>query len=248
MEMEIRAMLTLAFILGAVALGCSTACAAGSATPQSFQRTLTLTVKGQYLLYLPPGYEKEPEKKWPLILFLHGAGERGDDVQRVKIHGPIKVAESLPEGLPFIIAAPLCPTDRWWDRMLPELTGLLDEVSSRWRVDTERIYCTGLSMGGFGTWALVSEHPERFAAAAPICGGGNPWLACRMKDVPVWAFHGAKDTVVPLEQTERMVDALKKCGAEPRLTVYPEAQHDSWTETYNNPGLYEWFLQHRRGK
>lgn len=248
MRLEDRLLVTLACILGLLAAGCSAVAAAGSATPQSFEKTLTLTVRGKYLLYLPPGYEEDRGTRWPLILFLHGAGERGDDVSRVKIHGPIKVAESRPEGLPFIIAAPLCPADRWWDRMLPELTALLDEVCSRWRVDPERIYCTGLSMGGFGTWALVSEHPERFAAAAPICGGGNPWLVCRMKDVPVWAFHGAKDAVVPLEQSERMVEALRKCGAQPKLTVYPEAQHDSWTETYNNPELYRWFLQHRRGK
>ncbi len=154
------------------------------------------------------------------MLFLHGAGERGDDVQRVKIHGPMKVAESRPEGLPFIIVAPQCPADQWWDKKLETLNALLDKMQEDYRIDPDRIYCTGLSMGGFGTWALVSEHPERFAAAVPICGGGNPWTVCRMKGVPVWAFHGAKDNVVPLSSTEEMIEALRKCGAEPMLTIY----------------------------
>ena len=124
-------------------------------------------------------------------------------------------------------------------------------------MDTNRVYLTGLSMGGFGTWKLAVAHPELFAAIVPICGGGETievLLAARergaaLKSLPVWAFHGAKDPVVSLEESERMVNALKKLGGkEVKLTVYPEAQHDSWTETYNNPQLYEWFLQHKRGE
>jgi predicted peptidase len=100
-------------------------------------------------------------------------------------------------------------------------------------------------MGGFGTWTLAAEYPNRFAAIAPICGGGERYSGSRLKKVPVWAFHGAKDNTVPLARSQEMVDAAKKAGGDAKLTVYPEAQHDSWTETYNNPELYEWFLSHK---
>jgi predicted peptidase len=103
-------------------------------------------------------------------------------------------------------------------------------------------------MGGYGTWSLATEYPERFAAIAPICGGGDPKKAHLLKDMPVWVFHGAKDTVVPPERSEEMVNALKEAGGNVQYTVYPEADHDSWTETYNNPKLYEWFLKHKRKK
>ena len=126
------------------------------------------------------------------------------------------------------------------------LNALLDEVLAKYKVDPDRVYLTGLSMGGFGSWELGTSIPERFAAIAPICGGGKPSQAARLKDVPVWAFHGAKDRVVPIARTEAMIKALKDAGCEPKFTVYPEAGHDSWTETYNNPELYKWFLEHKR--
>ena len=121
-------------------------------------------------------------------------------------------------------------------------------------VDPKRIYLTGLSMGGFGTWSLGLSNPDRFAAIAPICGGGDiirilltdPKKQNALKTLPVWAFHGGKDPVVPLAESERMVNALKNIGNDAKLTVYPEAGHDSWTETYNNNELYDWFLAHER--
>jgi hypothetical protein len=115
-------------------------------------------------------------------------------------------------------------------------------------VDEERIYVTGLSMGGFGTWDLASEYPQRFAAIAPICGGGHPEEAWNMRHLPVWVFHGAKDQVVNIGLSEIMVKSLKKYNNKVKYTIYPDANHDSWTETYNNPELYEWFLQNRRFK
>jgi len=209
-----------------------------------YQAEIRKTVQANYLLYIPPGYGKQGEE-WPLILFLHGAGERGDDVEKVKIHGPAKLAGEG-KDFPFIILSPQCPEEGWWptDFVMP----LLDEVVRRQAVDEDRIYLTGLSMGGFGTWALAIEHPERFAAIAPICGGGDPKRVSRIKHVPVWVFHGAKDEVVPMEKSEVMVKALEEAGGDVKFTVYPEATHDSWTETYNNPELYEWFLSHRRGE
>ena len=201
-----------------------------------------------YLLHLPKEYGKSPQKRWPLILFLHGAGERGDDLELVKVHGIPKILEEG-QDLPFIVISPQCPVESWWSTYFEELEALLNEVIASYAVDTERLYLTGLSMGGFGTWHLGAIHPKRFAALAPICGGG-PWFAgfpekARvLKDVPLWVFHGAKDDTVPLEESEKIVDVLKGCGGNVRFTVYPDAGHDSWTETYNNQELYEWFLQH----
>lgn len=225
-----------------------TVSAEAGVTAKKMDRTLKKQVSCSYLLYLPPDYGKVKDTKWPLLLFLHGAGERGDDVQRVRIHGPLKLAGEG-KDFPFIIVAPQCPSDDWWDRKLDTLTGLIREIEERYAVDQTRAYCTGLSMGGFGTWALACEHPGLFAAVAPICGGGARFTACRMKDVPVWAFHGAKDPVVPLARSQEMVDALKECGAkEVKFTVYPEAGHDAWTQTYENPEFYNWLLQHHLDK
>jgi predicted peptidase len=207
---------------------------------KSFEQEITVKVKFNYLLYLPEGYETPGEKRWPMILFLHGAGESGDDLAKVKIHGIPKIVETK-QDFPFIVVSPQSPRGGW---NADNLTALLDDVISKYKVDKDRVYLTGLSMGGFGTWSLASAHPERFAAIAPICGGGSPSRADRLKGVPIWAFHGAKDPVVPLAASEDMIKALKKLGENPKFTVYPEAQHDSWTETYNNPELYKWFLEH----
>jgi predicted peptidase len=113
-------------------------------------------------------------------------------------------------------------------------------------VDPDRVYLTGLSMGGYGTWSLAAAHPERFAAIVPICGGGNPADAAKLASLPVWVFHGAKDPTVPLERSKEMVEAIKSAGGNPRFTIYPEAGHDSWTETYNNPELYQWLLEQKK--
>jgi predicted peptidase len=145
----------------------------------------------------------------------------------------------------FIIVSPQCPKDIWWPEKNEILINLLDDIEKKYRVDTDRVYLTGLSMGGFGTWSLAMAYPDRFAAIAPICGGGERYGAPRLKKVPVWAFHGAKDNTVPLIRSQEMVDAVKKAGGDAKLTIYPEAEHDSWTETYNNPELYEWFLSHK---
>jgi len=197
---------------------------------------------GEYLLYLPAGYDKS-NKKWPLILFLHGSGERGRQLDRVKRHGPPRRVE---EGatLPFIIVSPQCPEGQTWS--VDFLDGLLDEVQKRYRIDPNRIYITGLSLGGYGTWALAEAIPERFAAIAPVCGGGDPSRAGAMKKLPVWAFHGEKDLLVPVEESSVMVEALKRAGGNVKFTVYPDKGHDCWTATYENPELYRWFLEHEK--
>ena len=215
-------------------------------TPHKFKQKLTKTVNLNYLLYLPKDYSNTT-KNYPLILFLHGAGERGSDLELVKIHGIPKIVEQQ-KDFPFIAVSPQCPADKWWvDPWLIEaLNVLLEETIANYRVDESRVYLTGLSMGGFGTWALSMIYPEKFAAIAPICGGGMPWMAFRIKDVPAWAFHGAKDETVPIQRSEEVVEALRKIGGNIKFTIYPEAGHDSWTETYDNPELYEWFLKHKK--
>ena len=209
-------------------------------------------VEIRYQLHLPKGYDAKAGKKWPTILFLHGAGERGDDIEKVTVHGPPMIVKDDP-SFPFIVISPQCPVGERWQP--GQLIALLDSVSKKHAVDNKRVYLTGLSMGGYGSWELGVRHHERFAAIAPICGGGTTIeirLARRVKDhplksLPVWAFHGAKDSVVPLGESERMVDAFKAIGNENvKLTVYPDANHNSWTETYDNSKLYEWFLSHSK--
>jgi len=209
---------------------------------ESFENEITVTVALDYLLYLPDGYE-DSDDAYPLLLFLHGAGESGDDLDKVKVHGPPKLIESG-RDFPFIVVSPQSP-GRGWDPQT--LNALLDDLIGNLRVDEDRVYLTGLSMGGFGAWALATAHPERFAAIAPICGGGDPRTAARLKDLPIWVFHGAQDNVVPLRASERMVNALKELGSDVKFTVYPDAGHDSWTETYNNPEFYDWLLDQSRG-
>lgn len=229
-----------------LACGCLTFATATAAEPtrQSAARLdVQVPVKLDYLVYLPEGYESK--SSWPLVLFLHGAGERGADLNLVKKHGlPRLAAEG--KSFPFILVSPQCPKDQFWSVMTLELSALLDEVVAKHKVDRDRIYVTGLSMGGFGTWALGAYTPERFAAIAPICGGGETIIARRLAKVPVWVFHGAKDPIVPLKRSEDMVDALKKINDRVKFTVYPDAQHDSWTVTYENPEFYEWLLAQKR--
>lgn len=181
------------------------------------------------------------------MLFLHGAGERGNNIELVKKHGPPKIVETKTD-FPFILISPQCPKGQWWsdETQLEFLSQLLDFLLPKLRVDRNRIYLTGLSMGGYGTWALAIKRPYTFAAIAPICGGGDPVQVCKIKQVPVWVFHGGKDKTVPIKNSREMVDALRACGGNVKFTIYPQAYHNSWTETYNNPDLYGWFLSHRR--
>jgi predicted peptidase len=243
----------LAITIAVIGTGCASvnrrSRAGARQSPQSFKAEIKKTIKAQYLLYLPMGYA-ESKNQWPLMLFLHGAGERGDDLEKVKIHGPPKLIAKEGREFPFVIVSPQCPEDGWWssETQIEMLDALLNHIVHRYRIDQDRICVTGLSMGGFGTWSLAAEFPDRFAAIAPICGGGDPGDATRISHLPVWAFHGANDNLVALEKSQEMVDALKKAGGNVIFTIYPEAGHDSWTETYSNPELYTWLLKHRRSE
>ena len=227
--------------LFALLLGLSAGVRSAPGEQQAARLDVQVRVTLDYLLFLPEGYDEKDS--WPLMLFLHGAGERGDDPELVKTHGPPKIVETN-KDFPFILVSPQCKAKRWWESL--ELTALADEIVAKYKVDEDRIYVTGLSMGGFGTWSLAAYTPNRFAAIAPICGGGEPYWTKRFSHVPAWVFHGAKDRLVPPQRSQAMVDALKKHGGNPKLTVYPEAEHDAWTETYDNPELYDWLLQQKR--
>ena len=220
-------------------------------TAKVLDKTVSRRVKANYLLFLPDGYEAKPRARWPVLLFLHGIGERGSDPWKVKIHGPPKIAEQM-TNFPFILVSPQCPNGQWWSNEI--LTALLDEIIAKYKADTNRVYLTGLSMGGFGAWNLALQYPERFAAVAPLCGGGNPYYIqsynptrkAALRALPFWVFHGEQDTAVAPEESRRMVDALKKIGCDIKFTLYPGVGHDCWTQTYNNPELYEWLLSHTR--
>ncbi len=213
---------------------------------QSFETEVRVKTRTEYLLYVPEAYD-ESEQSWPLMLFLHGAGERGDDLSKVAVHGPPRLAGEGNE-FPFILVSPQCPERDWWTSglQLATLNALLDDLVSHYRIDENRIYLTGLSMGGFGTFSLADAYPERFAAIAPVCGGGDPKQAAGIAHIPAWVFHGGQDKVVPVSRSQDMVDALKANAAKVEFTVYPEAGHDSWTETYDTPELYDWLLSHQR--
>jgi len=223
-------------------------------TPKLFKYKKNQEADLHYLLFLPQGYQAKGSERWPLMLFLHGAGERGSDIWKVAVHGPPKCVSQNPD-FPFILVSPQCPEGQIWSDDL--LLGLLEEVMKQHQVDPTRVYLTGLSMGGYGTWSLGLTHPEKFAAIVPICGGGElikVLLASGEKgqaltSLGVWAFHGGKDTVVPPEESQRMVNLLNRVGVrEVKLTIYPEAGHDSWTETYNSRELYDWLLKHKRNQ
>ncbi len=209
-------------------------------TSHNFQKEVTITLSANYLLYLPKDYS-DGNKEFPLVLFLHGMGERGTDLEKVKTHGIPKLISEGKE-FPFIVVSPQCPDEYFWNDDL--LLALLDDVEENYRVDKNRIYVTGLSMGGHGTWTLALADPDRFAAIAPVCGWSHPVEFQKIANKPIWIFHGAKDFVVPVSASEQMAEKLKSVGgANIRLTIYPEATHDAWTETYNNEELYKWFLE-----
>ncbi|MCU0782029.1 MAG: prolyl oligopeptidase family serine peptidase [Akkermansiaceae bacterium] len=204
----------------------------------------------------------EPDATYPLVLFLHGAGERGSDNTAQLKHGVraiLKAAEKLNQ--PCFLIAPQCPPDRWWTPRGPRandqhhnqapldaVIALVTDTLKRHPVDPARVYVTGLSMGGYGTWHLLASQPDLFAAAIPICGGGDPGKAVSFKAVPIWAFHGEADPVVPVKTTREMIAALEQAGGKPKATYYPGVAHDSWTATYDNTEVLKWLFAQRKGE
>ena len=195
-----------------------------------------------------PFISYEPETKGgklPLVIQLHGAGERGngqDELDRVEVWGFPKLAK---EGeYPCLFVFPQCPEDTFWVARVESILRFIDQLKESYDIDEDRIYLTGLSMGGYGTWYTAMAAPDRFAAIAPVCGGGMAWNA-DMLSMPVWAFHGAQDTAVYPDESQKMVDRINILGGNAKLTIYPECEHDSWTKTYSNPDVFKWLLEHK---
>jgi len=192
---------------------------------------------------LPVGYA-EAREPWPLLIFLHGSGERGNDLNKVLMHGPPKHA-AAGRAYPMVVVSPQLGEGRKWEPA--ELHALLGELQSRFKVDPKRIYCTGLSLGGHGTWNWASSYPSDLAAVAPVCGYGDPTrVAASMKQIPVRAYHGDQDQAVPLAKQQACVDALRAAGGNVSFTVYPGVGHDSWVQAYEDPELVPWLLAHKR--
>lgn len=202
-------------------------------TPQEAAET-------RYLLYLPAAHEKE--SAWPMILFLHGGGERGEDLSLVRREGLTRILDHLPD-FPFVVVSPQETKARRWTP--GELVKLVDEAVAKHRVDRTRVYATGLSSGAASALELAGAHPGRIAAVAVASPNRLPKDVCRLKDVPVWLFHNSGDRRIPAGRIRRFERTLSACGGEVRLTLYDRARHDAWTETYDRRDLYEWFLRHR---
>lgn len=215
----------------------------------------------KYRIHIPE--DLDPEERYPLILFLHGAGERGDDNMVQLTHGAFTILSYTQEtDNPAIIVAPQCPAEMRWvntrydarSHTMPELPTLpmrlamelLEEIVATQPVDDDRIYVTGLSMGGFAVWDILQRQPERFAAAIPICGGGDPTYAERIRDVPTWVFHGTLDTTIVPQRSREMVDAIRRAGGRPSYTEYGDLGHDAWTRTYDSEMVLEWLFDQSR--
>lgn len=213
--------------------------------------------KMPYLLFLPPGYNKR--EQYPLVLWLHGGGSRGDDLKVLlaygEQHGPGFLARADNQAkFPSLIIAPQCPANRFWDN--PEsaqpntemklVLEILDRVQAEYSVDKNRLYVMGMSLGGYGTWGMIARRPGMFAAAVPICGGGNTANAAAMKQTAIWAFHGDEDEMVSVKESQRMIAAIKNAGGNPRYTEYKGVGHNSWVRAFAEPELLSWMFRQKR--
>ncbi len=213
--------------------------------PESGFLNRTVEADGEtrrYMVYVPEDYA--PDRPWPLIVFLHGAGERGaDGLRQIAVGlGPAVMVDRA--AWPFLILFPQCPVGVHWISQEDALLAMMRQAEDDYTIDPTRVYLTGLSMGGFGTWAMGAKHPDRFAAFAPICGGGEPATAGAYRDKPIWAFHGDGDTVVPPERSVAMAEAVRAAGASVTMTLLPGVGHNSWDAAYREHGLADWLLGH----
>jgi predicted peptidase len=202
--------------------------------------------EAKYVLFIPHDYKGD--KEYPLILFLHGSGETGTDGKKAAAVGLGPAIKKEEKTFGFIAIFPQSQK-RTWQAGSDDAKRALDilgEVQKQYKVDAKRIYLTGLSMGGYGTWSLAAKYPDKWAAIVPVCGGGNPKDAAAIKDLPCWDFHGDADGAVPVERSREMIEALKKAGASPKYTEYPKVGHNSWDKAYGTAELYSWLLMQKR--
>jgi predicted peptidase len=211
-----------------------------------FQGTVTRAVQMKYLLFIPDSYRDNESKKWPLIMYLHGGSRRGDDPDKLREPGfGLPALLEKEKSFPFIVVSPLCPNGEFWTDT-ESLIVLLDKIEKEYAVDLSRVYLTGHSMGGFGTWYLAYKYSDRFAAIAPMSAPFvvTAW-ADRLKKMPIWAFHGSDDNLVPIGGPKDLIAALRALGSDVRFTVLPRRDHYI-LDTYENKELYSWFLEHSR--
>jgi len=214
-----------------------------------------------YRLLKPLNYN--PKEKYPLVVFLHGAGERGDDNDKQLVHGvPEFLTPETRKDYPCFLIAPQCPDGKKWVEVdwsaeshkqpkepsepMRLTLGLIDQMRKDYPIDGKRIYVTGLSMGGFGTWDVIARKPDLFAAAVPICGGADETTATKIVKIPIWAFHGAQDPAVKVSRTRHMIAALKKAGGEPKYTEYPDEGHASWVPAYKDAAMMKWLFAQKK--
>ena len=241
-------------LMGVITLiGCATTTGKGSHMASKTAATgfidKAMIVSGKehrYVVYVPRGYT--PEKAWPLILFLHGAGERGDDGLLQTEVGIGRAIRRNADRFPCLVVMPQCPKNVWWDKAFDEMETALGQTEKEYSVDPARVYLTGLSMGGYGAWIYGAAHADRFAALVPICGGSHPEDAERLAIIPIWAFHGADDQTVPPAKSREMVDAIKKAKGNIKYTEFPGIGHNSWDAAYDDPNTIKWLLKQRKGK
>lgn len=198
---------------------------------------------GEWLKYLY--HRPEVSEKLPLVINIHGAGGRGDDLSLIETSVALTNAVKF-VGDKAVIVAPQCHAKYWFD-LFEVLTEFIDEMRHSDGIDLDRIYITGTSMGGYTTWQMCLSHPDWFAAAVPVCGGGMYWAAAGLKNLPIWATHGALDTTVLPEETIHMVKAINRKGGNAKITVFANAAHDAWTPTYTDPKVWEWMFEQKRG-
>jgi predicted peptidase len=239
-------------LLGLLAGLCLGAAPARAADMTTGFLNKTLGVDGtthKYVVYVPRDYSAD--KKWPVILFLHGAGERGNDGLKQSDVGIGRALRFFSERYPAVVVMPQCPTgDRWAGKPAEMALKALDQTMKEYSTDADRQYLTGLSMGGYGSWLIASQHPERFAAVVPICGGGQPSeMASKLKELPIWNFHGDRDGAVPVPRSREMVEAIKAAGGTKiKYTEYPGVEHNSWDRAYAEKDLAEWLFAQKRGQ
>ena len=205
--------------------------------------TYKFELSGQlnYYLSLPKDNIKNP----PMIVFLHGAGERGTQIEKVLTHAiPKYISEGM--EIPAVVLCPQCPSNMVWNNLVFPLKKLIDEIADKYDVDNDRISITGISMGGFGTWDMGLNFPEYFSAIAPVCGGGLYWRCDRLVNMPIWAFHGDIDPTVPLKNSVEMVDAVNAKGGNAKLTIFHNVDHFSWDRSYLDTKVIDWLLKQKR--